>query len=145
MTTPNLGQHGRLYDAGAVPALTGVTRTSVHNSRHAGTFPEPAVVYNRGKDLEPGFLWRAEDLIAWASKSRSPHSRFKGVNVPVGVNYEDFTTGEGSGLVVCTIAGGTEGFLAAVKAVEYSKGGLTREEAAQVAFKAAQGASRGEA
>lgn len=142
---PNLGKHGKLYDIGAVPGLTGVTRTSVHNSRHAGTFPAPAVVYNRGKDLEPGFLWRGEDLIAWASTSRSPHSRFKGEPTPSMPSFEDFVTGENSGVIVCTISGSADGFLSAAKAVEYSVGGLTREEATEVALKTAQRASRGEA
>ena len=139
--SPNPGKHGKLYDVGAVPALTGVTRTSVHNSRHAGTFPAPAVVYNRGKDLEPGYLWRGEDLIAWASTSRSPHSRFKGKRVPSSASFEDYATGANSGVIVCTISGSADGFLSAAKAVEYSAGGLTRKEAAEVALKAAQGAS----
>lgn len=141
--TTKLGQNGNLYDVGALAGLTGVSRTAIHDSRHAGTFPAPAVVYNRGKNMEPGYLWRGEDLIAWASKSRSPHSRFKGEPVPSVASFEDFATGEGSGLIVCTISGGADGLLRAAKSVEYSDGGLTREEAAKVALKAAQGASRG--
>lgn len=146
MTNPqNLGKHGKLYDVGAVPTLTGVSRTAVHDSRHAGTFPAPATVYNRGKDLEPGYLWRGEDLIAWASSRRSPNSRFKGMRVPVSASFEDFATGADAGVIVCTLSGSVDGFLSAAKAVEYSAGGLTREEAAEVALKAAQGASRAEA
>lgn len=141
----NLGKHGKLYNAGAVPALTGVSRTAIHDSRHAGTFPAPAMVYNRGKDLEPGYLWREEDLTTWASSRRSPNSRFKGKRVPSSASFEDYATGANSGVIVCTISGSADGFLIAAKAVEYSAGGLTREEAAEVALKAAQGASRAEA
>lgn len=144
-TSPNLGQHGKLYDIPAIAAATGYSRENIYHALSAKNFPAPAVTYNRGKNLGEGRLWREEDILAWAGLSLSQKSRGEGANVPGVARIEDYATGEESGLIVCTITGGADGLLRAAKSVEYSDGGLTREEAAEVALKAAQGASRGEA
>lgn len=144
-TSLNLGQHGKLYDIPAIAAATGYTRENVYHALNARRFPAPAVIYNRGKRHEEGKLWREEDILAWAGLTLSQKMRGEGTVVPGVVHVEDYATGEGSGLIVCTITGGAGGFLSAAKSVEYSAGGLTREEAADVALKAAQGASRAEA
>lgn len=143
--TTKLGQHGKLYDIPAVAVATGYTRANIHGLINAGNFPSPAVVFNRGKNHEKGCLWREEDILAWANLSLPQKWRGEGANVGGAVHIEDYTTGDDSGLIVCTITGGADGFLSAAKSVEYSVGGLTREEAAEVALKAAQGASRGDA
>lgn len=142
-TSPNLGKHGKLYDASGVAAATGFTRSNIHGLISAGNFPSPAVVFNRGKNHEKGCLWREEDILAWANLSKSQKWHGEGANVGGAVHVEDYATGDSSGLIVCTITGGADGLLRAAKSVEYSDGGLTREEAAEVALKAAQGASRG--
>lgn len=146
MTNPqNLGKHGKLYDIQAIAAATGYTRANIYHALNSKNFPTPAVTYNRGKDLREGRLWREEDILAWAGLTLSQKMRGEGSNVPDVAHIEDYATGDGSGLLVCTITGGADGFLNAAKSVEYSVGGLTREEAAEVALKAAQGASRAEA
>lgn len=142
---PNPGKYGKLYDASGVAAATCYTRSNIHGLINAGNFPAPAVVFNRGKNHEEGRLWREEDILAWANLSKSQKWHGEGSNVGGAVHIEDYATGEESGLIVCTITGGADVFLSAAKSVEYSVGGLTREEAAEVALKAAQGASRGEA
>ena len=141
----NLGQHGKLYDASGAAAATGYTRANVHNLIKIGNFPAPAVVFNRGKNHEKGCLWREEDILAWANLSLSQKWRGEGATVGGAVHIEDYATGDGSGLIVCTITGGAGGFLSAAKAVEYSAGGLTKEEASEVALKIAQRACGGEA
>lgn len=142
-TAPNLGQHGKLYDIPAIAAATGYTRENIYHALSVKNFPAPAVTYNRGKNLGEGRLWREGDILAWAGLTLSQKMRGEGVNVPGVAHIEDYATGEGSGLIVCTITGGADGLLRAAKSVEYQIGGLTREEAAEVALKAAQGASRG--
>lgn len=141
--TTKLGQNGKLYDVTALTTATGFTRETVYHAIRNGKFPAPAATYNRGKNFDEGRLWREEDILAWAGLSLSQKSRGEGANVPGIARIEDYATGEGSGLIVCTITGGADGLLRAAKSVEYSDGGLTREEAAEVALKAAQGASRG--
>lgn len=141
--TTNLGQHGKLYDIPAAAEATGYTRANLHLAINAGKFPAPAVTFNRGKNHEKGCLWREEDILAWANLSLSQKWHGVGASVGGAVRIEDYATGESSGLIVCTITGGADGLLRAAKAMEYSDGGLTREEAAEVALKAAQGASRG--
>lgn len=146
MTTPyNLGKHGKLYDIPAIAAATGYTRENIYHALSAQNFPAPAVTFNRGKGLTEGRLWREEDILAWAGLTKSQKMRGEGASVPDVTRVEDYATGDASGLVVCTVTGGADGFLSAAKSVEYSAGGLTREEAAEVALKAAQGASRAEA
>ena len=146
MTTPyNPGPHGKLYDIAGAAALTGYSKSNVHSAVAQGKFPAPAVVYNKSLDYRQGSLWQEEDILAWAGLTREQKGRGEGTNVPGVARIEDYATGEESGLIVCTITGGAGGFLSAAKSVEYSVGGLTREEAAEVALKAAQGASRGEA
>lgn len=142
---PNPGKYGKLYDIPAIAAATGYTRENIYHVLGAQNFPAPAVTYNRGKNLGEGRLWREEDIQAWAGLTMSQKMRGEGARVPDVAYIEDYATGEGSGLIVCTITGGADGFLSAAKSVEYSAGGLTREEAAEVALKAAQGASRAEA
>ena len=142
---PNPGKHGKLYDIPAIAAATGYTRENIYHVLGAQNFPAPAVTYNRGKNLGEGRLWREEDIQAWVGLTLSQKMRGEGSNVPGVARIEDYATGEESGLIVCTITGGADGFLSAAKSVEYSVGGLTREEAAEVALKTAQGASRGEA
>lgn len=142
-TSPNLGQHGKLYDIPAIAAATGYTRENIYHALGAKNFPAPAVTYNRGKNLGEGRLWREEDILAWAGLALSQKMRGEGSCVPPVARIEDYATSEESGLIVCTITGGADGLLRAAKSVEYSDGGLTREEAAEVALKAAQGASRG--
>lgn len=142
---PNLGKHGKLYDASGAAAATGYTRANIHGLIKAGNFPSPAVVFNRGKNHEKGCLWREEDILAWANLSLSQKWRGEGANVGGAVRIEDYATGDSSGLIVCTITGGADGFLRAAKSVEYSEGGLTQEEAAEVALKIAQRACGGEA
>ena len=141
----NLGQHGKLYDASGVAAATGYTRANIHGLINVGNFPSPAVVFNRGKNHEKGCLWREEDILAWANLSLSQKWHGEGANVGGAVRIEDYATGDGSGLIVCTIPGGADGFLSAAKAVEYSTSGLTREEAEEVALKTVQRAYRGDA
>lgn len=143
--SPNLGKHGKLYDIPAIAAATGYTRVNIYHALSAQNFPAPAVTYNRGKGLGEGRLWREEDILAWAGLTMSQKMRGEGARVPDVAHIEDYATGDGSGLIVCTITGGADGFLSAAKSVEYSAGGLTREEAAEVALKAARGASRAEA
>ena len=143
--SPNLGKHGKLYDIPAIASATGYTRENIYYALSAQNFPAPAVTYNRGKGLGEGRLWREEDILAWAGLTMSQKMRGEGARVPDVAHIEDYATGDGSGLIVCTITGGADGFLNAAKSVEYSAGGLTREEAAEVALKAAQGASRAEA
>lgn len=143
--SPNLGKHGKLYDIQAIATATGYTRANIYHALNSKNFPAPAVTYNRGKDLGEGRLWREEDILAWAGLTMSQKMRGEGSNVPDVSRIEDYATGDASGLIVCTITGGADGFLRAAKAVEYSVGGLTREEAAEVALKTAQGASRAEA
>lgn len=147
MTTRTMkpGPHGKLYDLTALSTATGYNRETIYNAIRGDNFPAPAVTYNRGKNIEEGRLWREEDIQAWAGLTLSQKMRGEGSNVPGVARIEDYATGEESGLIVCTITGGADGFLSAAKSVEYSVGGLTREEAAEVALKAAQGASRGEA
>ena len=142
---PNPGKHGKLYDASGVAAATCYTRSNIHGLINAGKFPSPAVVFNRGKNLEKGYLWREEDILAWTNLSKSQKWHGEGANAGGAVRIEDYATGDSSGLIVCTITGGAYGFLSAAKSAEYSAGGLTREKAAEVALKAAQGASRAEA
>ncbi|MEZ7667985.1 helix-turn-helix transcriptional regulator [Rothia sp. 27098_8_27] len=144
-TSPNLGQHGKLYDIPAIAAATGYTRANIYHALGAQNFPAPAVTYNRGKGLEEGRLWREEDILAWAGLSLSQKMRGEGSSVPDVVRIEDYATGDGSGLIVCTITGGADGFLSAVKSAEYSQDGLTREEATEVALKTVQRAYRGDA
>lgn len=141
----NPGPHGKLYDIPAIAAATGYTRENIYHALGAQNFPAPAVTYNRGKGLTEGRLWREEDILAWAGLTKSQKMRGEGSYVPDVARVEDYATGDASGLIVCTVTGGADGFLSAAKSVEYSAGGLTREEAAEVALKAAQGASRAEA
>lgn len=141
----NPGKYGKLYDIPAIASATGYTRVNIYHALSAQNFPAPAVTYNRGKELGEGRLWREEDILAWAGLTMSQKMRGEGARVPDVAHIEDYATGDGSGLIVCTITGGADGFLNAAKSVEYSAGGLTREEAAEVALKAAQGASRAEA
>lgn len=143
--SPNLGQHGKLYDIPAIAAATGYTRANIYHALGAQNFPAPAVTYNRGKGLEEGRLWREEDILTWAGLTLSQKMRGEGANVPGVARVEDYATGEGSGLIVCTITGGADGLLSAVKSVEYSSLGLTREEAVEVALKIAQRACGGKA
>lgn len=143
--SPNLGKHGKLYDIPAIAAATGYTRENIYHALSAQNFPAPAVTYNRGKGLIEGRLWREEDILAWAGLSLSQKMRGGGSDVPDVARVEDYATGGGSGLIVCTITGGADGLLSAAKAVEYSEGGLTREEAVEVALKIAQRACGGEA
>lgn len=146
MTTPyNPGPHGKLYDIQAIATATGYTRANIYHALSSKNFPAPAVTYNRGKNLGEGRLWREEDILAWAGLTLSQKMRGEGSNVPDVARIEDYATGEGSGLIVCTITGGADGFLSAAKAVEYSEGGLTQEEAAEVALKIAQRACGGKA
>lgn len=142
---PNPGKYGKLYDIPAIAAATGYTRENIYHVLGAQNFPAPAVTYNRGKNLGEGRLWREEDIQAWAGLPLSQKMRGEGSSVPDVARIEDYVTGDDAGLIVCTITGGADGFLSAAKSVEYSAGGLTREEAAEVALKAAQGASRAEA
>lgn len=142
---PNPGPHGKLYDIPAIASATGYTRQNIYHALSAWNFPAPAVTYNRGKDFEEGRLWREEDILAWAGLSLSQKMRGEGSDVPGVARIEDYATGDGSGLIICTITGVADGFLSAAKSVEYSAGGLTREEAAEAALKAAQGESRAEA
>ena len=142
---PNPGKHGKLYDIPAIATATGYTRENIYHVLGAQNFPAPAVTYNRGKNLGEGRLWREEDIQAWAGLTLSQKMLGEGSNVQDVARIEDYATGDDSGLIVCTITGGAGGFLSAAKSVEYSAGGLTREEAAEVALKAAQGASRAEA
>lgn len=143
--TTKLGQHGKLYDIPAIAAAMGYTRENIYYALSAQNFPAPAVTYNRGRSLTEGRLWREEDILAWAGLSLSQKSRGEGANVPGVAHIEDYSTGEGSGLIVCSISGGADGFLSAVKSAEYSQGGLTREEATEVALKTVQRAYRGDA
>lgn len=143
--SPNLGKHGKLYDIPAIAAATGYTRENIYHALSAQNFPAPAVTYNRGRGLTEGRLWREEDILAWAGLTKSQKMRGKGSYVQGVPRVEDYATGDASGLIVCTITGGADGFLGAAKSVEYSAGGLTRGEAAEVALKAAQGASRAKA
>lgn len=145
LLSPNRGPHGKLYDITAAAALTGYTRANLHLAINKGKFPAPAVVYNRGKGYELGRLWHEEDLLAWANLSMVQKGQGEGARLSGMPRIEDHATGEHSGLIVCTISGDADGFLGAVKSVEYSFGGLTREEAAEAALKAAQGVYRGEA
>lgn len=145
MTTRTMkpGPHGKLYDIAGAAALTGYSKANVHSAVTQGKFPAPAVVYNKSLDYRQGSLWQEEDILAWANLTREQKGRGEGTKLSGVVRIEDYATGEGSGLIVCTITGGADGLLRAAKSVEYSDGGLTREEAAEVALKAAQGASRG--
>lgn len=141
----NPGPHGKLYDMTAAAVLTGFNRANLHHAYSNDRFPAPAVVYNKAKGHEKGLLWREEDLLAWANLSMGQRNRGEGARLSGMPRIEDHATGEHSGLIVCTISGDADGFLGAVKSVEYSFGGLTREEAAEAALKAAQGVYRGEA
>ncbi|MEZ7667983.1 hypothetical protein [Rothia sp. 27098_8_27] len=141
----NPGPHGKLYDMNAAAVLTGFNRANLHHAYSNDRFPAPAVVYNRTKGHELGRLWHEEDLLAWANLTRGQKRQGDGAKLSGIPRIEDYPTGKHSGLIVCTISGDADGFLSAVKSVEYSFGGLTREEAAEVALKAAQGAYRGEA
>lgn len=141
----NPGPHGKLYDMTAAATLTGHSRANVHNAVKHNRFPAPAVVYNRTKGYDIGRLWREEDLLEWADLTTLQRHGGEGAKLSGIARIEDYPTGKHSGLIVCTISGDADGFLSAVKSVEYSFGGLTREEAAEVALKAAQGAYRGEA
>lgn len=145
LLSPNRGPHGKLYDIAGAAALTGYTRANLHLAINNGKFPAPAVVYNRTKGHELGRLWHEEDLLAWANLSMVQKRQGEGARLSGMPRIEDHATGRHSGLIVCTISGDAGGFLSAVKSVEYSFGGLTREEAAEVALKAAQEACRGEA
>lgn len=141
----NPGPHGKLYDIAGAAALTGYSKANVHSAVAQGKFPAPAVVYNKSLDYRQGSLWQEEDILAWANLTREQKGRGEGTNLSGVVRIGDYATGEGSGLIVCTITGGADGFLSAAKSAEYSAGGLTREEAVEVALKAAQRASRAEA
>ncbi|WP_297604622.1 helix-turn-helix transcriptional regulator [Rothia mucilaginosa] len=145
LLSPNRGPHGKLYDMTAAAALTGYTRANVHLAIKHNRFPAPAVVFNHTKGYDLGRLWHEEDLLAWANLSMVQKRQGKGARLSGMPRIEDHATGKHSGLIVCTISGDADGFLSAVKSVEYSFGGLTREEAAEVALKAAQEAYRGEA
>lgn len=122
-SSPNLGKHGKLYDISAIAAATGYTRANIYHALDAQNFPAPAVTYNRGKGLNEGRLWREEDVLAWAGLTLSQKMRGEGSSVPGVSRIEDYVTGEGSGLIVCTITGGADGFLSAAKSVEYSQSG----------------------
>jgi len=146
MTTPyNPGPHGKLYDIAGAAALTGYSKSNVHSAVTQGKFPAPAVVYNKSLDYRQGSLWQEEDILAWANLTREQKGRGEGTKLSGVVRIEDYATGEGSGLIVCSISGGADGFLSAVKFAEYSQGGLTREEATEVALKTVQRAYRGDA
>lgn len=144
-SSPNPGPHGKLYDIAGAAALTGYSKANVHSAVTQGKFPAPAVVYNKSLDYRQGSLWQEEDILAWANLTREQKGRGEGTKLSGVVRIEDYVTSEGSGLIVCTITGGADGFLSAAKSVEYSSLGLTREEAVEVALKTAQRASRGKA